>query len=360
MKIYKYFLTILSLLILMNLGFVASCDGCENDGECYEFGEIFNETYCDHNTLNLIQQKEIHESCTNDFECLGDLTCTENICFDLVEGLVSLGGISNQLNDSDGDFILNMIDNCINNPNYNQLDSDGDLIGEVCDNCPSVPNSGQNDSDSDGTGDLCESSQDNNSEENDSDSSEESRATYKVYTINPSVFENGYSIYLRKGDKIKFMVDEEYHTLEIKGISKNKVKVEIKSKTFNTELYLNQIQKFDLTSNGYYDLSVLLRYVTDDTSRAKIAIKQLNEKTAEDTSSDTIVNDGSLDNAIDGTDDIEDSGVSGKTYLRLIVWIFLIVSFVLVLAALFILFFKEKKKVTNQKPLQPDAQGRIV
>ncbi|MBW1856573.1 MAG: thrombospondin type 3 repeat-containing protein, partial [Deltaproteobacteria bacterium] len=38
----------------------------------------------------------------------------------------------------------------------NQEDSDGDGIGDVCDNCPNVSNSGQEDKDGDGIGDACE------------------------------------------------------------------------------------------------------------------------------------------------------------------------------------------------------------
>jgi hypothetical protein len=353
MKFSNILFISLAIFILMSINFVSSCMGCEFEGECYGFGEIINHSYCDYNTTNFTLQKGLDEFCINDFECLENLTCTENICFNLIEGLITLDEISDQLNDTDGDFILNFVDNCINEPNYDQSNPDGDLFGSSCDNCPTVPNNDQNDSDGDGIGDLCNSSSDEGE-----DSSDESRATYKIYTLNPLVFERGYTAYLREGDKIRFRVNGEYHTLEFMGIYGNKVKVELKSKTFNIELYLNQIQKFDLNSNGYYDLSVLLKAITEDTSKAKITIKQLNEKTRENTASETIMDDGSLDNGIDGTGDVRVVGVSEKTYLKLIVWVFLITTLVLILISLSVLLFKEKRNARIPVSQQQNIQKR--
>ncbi|MDG1309211.1 MAG: thrombospondin type 3 repeat-containing protein, partial [Flavobacteriaceae bacterium] len=75
--------------------------------------------------------------------------------------------------DSDGDGIINSIDNCPEIANPNQEDSDGDGIGNACDltentdtdgdsiidsqdNCPEKANPNQEDSDGDGIGDACD------------------------------------------------------------------------------------------------------------------------------------------------------------------------------------------------------------
>ena len=71
--------------------------------------------------------------------------------------------------DTDGDGIINGIDNCPLSYNPDQADMDDDGIGDICDgdidgdgvnndvdNCPFVPNPGQEDSNSNGIGDACD------------------------------------------------------------------------------------------------------------------------------------------------------------------------------------------------------------
>ena len=62
-----------------------------------------------------------------------------------------------ELIDSDGDFVLDSIDNCPGNMNVSQSDSDDDGVGNACDNCIQVYNPNQEDSDNDGIGDACDS-----------------------------------------------------------------------------------------------------------------------------------------------------------------------------------------------------------
>ena len=57
--------------------------------------------------------------------------------------------------DTDGDGVLDTVDNCVSTPNPNQADTDGDGIGDVCDNCATVANPDQLDTDGNGIGDLC-------------------------------------------------------------------------------------------------------------------------------------------------------------------------------------------------------------
>jgi hypothetical protein len=79
-----------------------------------------------------------------------------------------------EINDEDGDGVLDDQDNCPDVPNEDQLDTDGDGDGDACDespngddedgdgvlddqdNCPDVPNEDQLDTDGNGVGDECD------------------------------------------------------------------------------------------------------------------------------------------------------------------------------------------------------------
>ncbi|WP_432820940.1 SBBP repeat-containing protein [Trichloromonas sp.] len=62
----------------------------------------------------------------------------------------------NNVNDQDGDTILDIQDNCLVTANTDQADTDGDGIGDACDNCAAIPNDDQADEDNDGIGDICD------------------------------------------------------------------------------------------------------------------------------------------------------------------------------------------------------------
>ena len=58
--------------------------------------------------------------------------------------------------DSDGDGVMDLVDNCLSAANPDQLDSDLDSVGDACDNCLAIPNTNQSDADHDGLGDACD------------------------------------------------------------------------------------------------------------------------------------------------------------------------------------------------------------
>ena len=62
--------------------------------------------------------------------------------------------------DTDGDGILDTVDNCPTVANHNQADEDGDGVGDACDNCPNIANGDQaqtGESDTpNGVGDACD------------------------------------------------------------------------------------------------------------------------------------------------------------------------------------------------------------
>ncbi len=84
--------------------------------------------------------------------------------------------------DRDGDGLLDLDDNCPNDPNPAQQDADGDDQGDVCDpdddgdgvnddtdNCPALANTSQDDLDEDGHGNACDPDLDGDGIANESD-----------------------------------------------------------------------------------------------------------------------------------------------------------------------------------------------
>jgi hypothetical protein len=84
--------------------------------------------------------------------------------------------------DRDGDGLLDLDDNCPNDPNPGQQDADGDDQGDVCDpdddgdgvndetdNCPALANTSQDDLDEDGQGNACDPDVDGDGVANESD-----------------------------------------------------------------------------------------------------------------------------------------------------------------------------------------------
>ena len=74
-------------------------------------------------------------------------------CLDIGGGVLDCAA---PLPDTDGDFIPDGTDNCLDDPDPMQVDSDFDGVGDMCDNCPLTPNTCQKDTDMDGLGNACD------------------------------------------------------------------------------------------------------------------------------------------------------------------------------------------------------------
>ena len=74
----------------------------------------------------------------------------------LVSATDNVDALKCPTDDTDGDTIFDITDNCPNVANPTQADSDGDGVGDACDNCPNTPNANQANQDGDAFGDACD------------------------------------------------------------------------------------------------------------------------------------------------------------------------------------------------------------
>jgi len=112
---------------------------------------------------SVIQEDGVRTTATDHQALVGGIyhDLADNLAHNLCEGPL----------DTDGDTVLDDIDNCPDISNLDQADSDGDGIGDLCDgdydtdedgepndtdNCPEIGNADQLDGDGDGRGDLCD------------------------------------------------------------------------------------------------------------------------------------------------------------------------------------------------------------
>lgn len=79
----KILFLLFGLIFFMSFSFLgAECPGrCEYNNSCYSAGELADNKYCSFETLTFVAQKQINDSCMNDFECLSGY-CIEDMCFD--------------------------------------------------------------------------------------------------------------------------------------------------------------------------------------------------------------------------------------------------------------------------------------
>ncbi|MFH1861368.1 MAG: LamG-like jellyroll fold domain-containing protein [bacterium] len=122
-----------------------SCNGVSNSCPADGFQPL--STYCSvtgDNAANHCDGTGLCVCLSSPEDTLAACTDTkDNDCDDLIDAADSDC-------DSDGDGIVDFVDNCPAVPNPGQEDSDSDGVGDACDNCSAVANPGQEDSD--GTG----------------------------------------------------------------------------------------------------------------------------------------------------------------------------------------------------------------
>jgi len=88
--------------------------------------------------------------------------------------------------------------------------------------------------------------------------------------------EEGYTREVAKKQRVRFKIGENYHHVGVKTLTESTVTIEVSSEVQEASLVVGDIRKFDVTEDGFYDLSVVLNSITG--SKADITIKKIYEE----------------------------------------------------------------------------------
>ncbi len=103
--------------------------------------------------------------------------------------------------------------------------------------------------------------------------------TYKP-TQEQIQLEEGYEKTLRKNWKIMFEFDNENHTISLDDIINETAIITVSSQNQTFNLTINEAEKLNLNDDGYYDLEILLKDISD--YEADLSIKLIREEIPEE------------------------------------------------------------------------------
>lgn len=86
----------------------------------------------------------------------------------------------------------------------------------------------------------------------------------------------GYTKTIARGQSIKFKIDGQDHTLEVMSINSSYAIIKVQSESQIRTILLGSEEKFELTGDDYYDLSVKLNSIMSN--KATLTLKKISEK----------------------------------------------------------------------------------
>ena len=98
-----------------------------------------------------------------------------------------------------------------------------------------------------------------------------------TYTLTLPEFAAGYTNQLTKGDRIKFTIKNDSHTIAMNSVSASEITVNVSSILQQKTIALGAVGKFDVNSDNIYDLSISFISYNSSTKKAKLTVQNINE-----------------------------------------------------------------------------------
>lgn len=159
-----------------------------------------------------------------------------------------------------------------------------------------------------------------------------------VYYITKDQLSQGYTSKFSKGDKLKFVLGNENHTLTTNEIKNNSVDITLSSASISLNLLLGHPVKLNLSSTNSYDLLVTLNNILNN--KANITIKEISE----------LINSGTKQiSENNNSDNLNQSSSSNGNTPKLpagLYYIFYIIGFIIIVAV--VILFLVKRNMNKQ------------
>ncbi len=141
----------------------------------------------------------------------------------------------------------------------------------------------------------------------------------RSYSISDNQFKEGYTQQLATKGRIKFKVGSTIHQVGVLELTETTAKIEVSSTPQEATLAIGDTRKFDVSEEGYYDISVTLNSILD--GKADLTIMSINELITEESE----VGEQEKEEDAEGGEEIQESSSIFKKW-----WFWLIVVLVIV------------------------------
>jgi hypothetical protein len=102
-----------------------------------------------------------------------------------------------------------------------------------------------------------------------------------TYNVNQDTFKaEGYNRAFSKGQRMKVLIDGDTHYVGVINVSSDRAIINVSSTPQSATLNVGETKKFEVNTDGYYDISVKLNSISTTGPKANLSIMYLHEKMA--------------------------------------------------------------------------------
>jgi hypothetical protein len=181
-----------------------------------------------------------------------------------------------------------------------------------------------------------------------------------TYSINESIFQEGYTKSLSLKRRIKAPISSEYHSIGVLELNETHVKLEIASTPVERVLGIGESFKLDILGDGYYDVYVLLNAILNNNS-ANLTVKNIHESVSGSNSvieGDPTNDTGNLSGNVSSED--EGAGLLGGNVNRVKIFILSGVGILVVVLFLILYFVFRKRSRGKVRRIMKKNKNQII